>query len=229
MNRGWLLANPARQLKPPAVGDLATLPLSHAEVSRLLLACDQIRGMWSEDTPHVRHRARALVLCLLYSGLRISDVALLRGSALEDSGHLVLHTAKTGVPIKVLLHREAATALRALPAPGGNPAYFFWTGRGSVEHCAKSLGRTITRLGRIADVHAHPHRFRDTFAVELLSNGADIRTVQLLLGNESVRTTEKHYAHFVAAHQALLDSSFRTEAARPLPVHAQSNRRRNAK
>jgi hypothetical protein len=56
--------------------------------------------------------------------------------------------------------------------------YFFWSGNGE-DHtdCAKSLWRTISRLGVVADVHAHPHRFRDTFAVGLISNGADLRTV----------------------------------------------------
>ena len=68
----------------------------------------------------------------------------------------------------------------------------------------------MQRLGAIAKVKAQPHRFRDTFAVELLTNGVDIRSVQLLLGHKSVRTTEKHYADFVAAHQALLDSAVST-------------------
>ena len=50
-----------------------------------------------------------------------------------------------------------------------------------------------------------PHRFRDTFAVELLLCGEDIRTVQLLLGHTSLRTTERHYSPFVSAFQQRLD------------------------
>jgi site-specific recombinase XerD len=141
---------------------------------------------------------------------------------------------KTGVRLKVLLHADAARALRSLPAPGGNPAYFFWSGHGDVDDCSKSLWLTVSRVGKVAEIAAHPHRFRDTFAVELLTNGADIRTVQQLLGHASLRTTELHYAHFVAAHQELLDRAAQTldfteRTGAPLLVNPIRRTRRNAK
>jgi integrase/recombinase XerD len=226
LSNRWIAENPAKKIKPPRVEDLATLPFSEEEVQQLLSACDRLRSD--------QKRARALLLTLLYSGLRVGDVAQLRRARLEKSGHLVLRTEKTGAPVKVLLHEDARTALRALPAPGGNPAHFFWTGKGKTSSIVGSLRRTVDTVGKIAGIHAHPHRFRDTFAVELLTHGADIFTVQRLLGHESVKTTQKHYAHFVAAHQALLDSAaakldFRPPAARPLLVDALKNRRRDAK
>jgi len=207
VTRGLRPDNPAKLLRPALVEDVATLPYTDEEIGKLLDACERMQGMWKSDAPVVRRRARALVLALLYSGLRVGDVARLRRAALESSGHLVLRTTKTGVPLKVLLHPDAIKALSGLPAPAGNPTYFFWSGRGRVENCAKSLWRTVARIGKLAGVHAHPHRFRDTFAVELLTGGADIRTVQKLLGHDSVRTTERHYAHFVLAHQRILDEA----------------------
>ncbi len=231
--QGWIESNPAKQLRPPKITDVATMPFTREEVTRLIEACDQMRGMWEDDTPDVRRRAKALVLTLLYSGLRVGDVAQLRRSALEEDGHLVLRTMKTGVPLKVLLNEDAVKALRSLPAPGGNPTYFFWSGNGDLDHCSKSLWRTIARVGKVADVHAHPHRFRDTFSVELLTKGNDIRAVQLLLGHSSIRTTEKHYAHFVPAHQDLLDRAsstldFSAKGATPLLVKPLERRRRNS-
>jgi integrase len=192
-----------------------------------------MQAAWREEDAYIRQRARALVWALIYSGLRVGDVAQLRRAQLEPSGHLVLRVEKTGVPLKVLLHADAIRDLESLPANGGNTKYFFWTGRGKVSTITGSLRRTIDRLGKLAGVHAHPHRFRDTFAVELLTQGADIRTVQKLLGHESVRTTELHYAHFVKAHQDLLDRAtatldFRPKPARPLLVKPVKNRRRNA-
>src|SRR5215469_1005660 len=171
----------------------------------MLTACSQIASDNPAETPYIRRRSLALVYVLLYSGLRTSDVARLRRSAMDESTrYLTIRTTKTGVPLKVQLHPDAVKALMTLPAQ--NPNYFFWTGRGQVERCAKNMWRTIQRLGTIAGIkNAHPHRFRDTFACELLTQGADIRTVQKLLGHDSVRTTEKHYAHFLAAHQSLLD------------------------
>ncbi len=216
--RGWLTSNPAKLLKGPKITTLGTLPFSREEIRKLLQACDEIRGMWKSDTPAVRLRSKALVLGLLYSGLRIGDVAQLQRAALEPSGHLHLRTMKTSVPLKVLLHPDAAEALRRLPAPGGNPTYFFWSGRGDIRHCITSLQRTLARLGKLAGVHAHAHRARDTFAVDLLTRGADIRTVSHLLGHESIRTTEKHYAHFMAEHQRILDQAVSTLDFREQPV-----------
>ena len=232
LDRKWITDNPAKRLRMPRIEDLSTLPFTAEEIDGLQAACDVIASDNHAETAYIRQRARALVLVLLYSGLRISDVAQLRRAALETSGHLVLRVLKTGVRLKVLLHPDAVTALKTLPSV--SPEYFFWTGRGSLTTCIKNMRRTVQRLGIIAKVHAHPHRFRDTFAVELLTQGADIRTVQKLLGHTSVRTTEKHYAHFVAAHQALLDSAaarldFQRGSNRQFPVHLVRDRLRNAK
>lgn len=203
----WIQENPAKPLRLPKADDLATAPLTPDEVSALIGACDQIRNIDPGETEYIRRRSRALVYILLYSGLRISDVAALERSALVGR-HLTLRIIKTGVRQKVLLHESAANALAVLPSV--NPKYFFWSGSSDLQTCVGGLRRVISALGRLAKVHAHPHRFRDTFAVELLTNGADIRTVQQLLGHTSVRTTEKHYAHFVAAHQRLLDDAAST-------------------
>jgi integrase/recombinase XerD len=232
LEREWIEKNWAKAVKTPLIADVATLPYTRHEIDKMLRACDTLGGKYASN--EVRERGRAVLLTLLFTGLRISDVATLERGALEPSGHLVLRTTKTNVPIKVLLNLDAVRALEALPAPGGNPKYFFWSGVGDVKNtCSVSLWRTVSRIGELAGVHAYPHRFRDTFAVELLSAGADIRTVQKLLGHESVKTTEKHYAHFVREHQEILDRAvaalnFTPRPARPLPVSRIGNHRRNA-
>lgn len=232
--REWTTRNPAKLVKSPIVKDSPVMPYSKTDISAMLLACERLGAKGSPDTPHVRKRARALLLTLLYTGLRVSDVTQLTRASLEDS-HLLLRITKNGVPLKLLLNDEAAEALRNLPAPGGNHKYFFWTGNGNWETCAKTLWRTVSTVGKRAGVHAHPHRFRHTFAVELLTHRVDIRTVQQLLGHESIKTTEKHYAHFVAAHQAILDSAASlldftspTATSRPLLVSPLQKRKRNS-
>lgn len=204
LRRKHIAENPAAVIRAPRVEDPPTLPFSDEEVVRLISATDRIKAIKRpEETPYFRRRARALVLVMLYSGLRIGDVAALRRSALDSRGHLTLRVEKTGVPLKVLLHPDAVDALNRLES--ANPAYFFWNGRSRLITLIKIIGRILRDLGKLAGVHCHAHKFRDTFARKLLESGADIRTVQKLLGHTSVQTTEKHYAPWVASHQELLD------------------------
>jgi integrase len=59
---------------------------------------------------------------------------------------------------------------------------------------------------KIENGHPHPHRFRDTFAVELLLTGVPIERVSVLLGHQSVRITERHYAPWVRSRQEQLEA-----------------------
>jgi hypothetical protein len=85
--------------------------------------------------------------------------------------------------------------------------YWFWTGVGSKETLAGNWRRTFRRLCVLASVKGgHPHRFRDTLAVELLLAGLPIEQISVLLGHSSVRMTERHYAPWVQARQNQLEA-----------------------
>jgi site-specific recombinase XerD len=82
-------------------------------------------------------------------------------------------------------------------------------------------------------IHAHPHRFRDSFATQLLDQGVDIRVVQKLLGHRSIKTTELHYAHHSDAQQKVLDAAstalnFEGVTGGPIPVESLQDARRTA-
>lgn len=71
-----------------------------------------------------------------------------------------------------------------------------------METAADLWRRRLRRVCKIAKVpQAHAHRFRHTFAVELLKKGVPIEEVSILLGHSSVRITERHYAAWVQARQ----------------------------
>ena len=77
----------------------------------------------------------------------------------------------------------------------------------------------IAEVFKLAKVeNAHPHRFRDTFAVSLLEVDVSIENVSRLLGHQSVRVTEKHYSPWVKTRQDALDKAvekaFRSQKAR---------------
>jgi integrase/recombinase XerD len=205
VERKWLTENFAKRLKPPKVGGCPTLPFSRGEIHKIVDACCRLATDDPGRLEYVRLRAKAEVLVLMYAGLRISDMVKLERKTVDlKSGKMLLRVMKTGVPLYIRLHPDAAAALKALPEVG---PYFFWTGRGKLITAVKNARRTIQRVLALAGVEGHPHRFRDTFSVGLLEQGEDLRTVQLLLGHKSIKTTEKHYAPYVKSFQRILDAA----------------------
>ena len=61
----------------------------------------------------------------------------------------------------------------------------------------------------------HAHRFRDTFAVDLLMGGVPMERVSILLGHSSIKVTEKHYSPWVRARQEQLEADVRRTWERP--------------
>jgi integrase/recombinase XerD len=199
---GWIADNNARKIKNPKITQSPTLPLSKENVVAILAGCN--------DYPDRANavRSRALVLLLRYSGLRIRDAVTLPRDRVQK-GKLFLYTAKTGTAVWCPLPGAVMEALNAIPlAPGAQ--YFFWTGESNPKSCVGDWQRSLRRLFRLAGVpDAHAHRFRDTFAVELLLAGVPLERVSILLGHQSVRITQKHYSPWVAARQEQLESDVR--------------------
>lgn len=204
-DRNWASSNPAAKLKAVKTDRIPTLPFTPAEVQKILEASSRIDNPNPREIPRARVRARALVLLLLYSGFRISDAVKLRREALNPkTGQLLIRMMKTRAPLYVRLPEDALRALAEVPVES---PYYFWSGRAKLSTAVGSARRTIDCVLKLAGIQGHPHRFRDTFSVGLLNTGAELRTVQLLLGHSSIRTTEKHYAPFVQSMQRTLDAA----------------------
>jgi integrase len=226
---GCLQTNFAGKIKLPKADGVSTLPFKDAEAKAILAACPRLGenttggsgyGSYSADQiDDERRYARALVLMLLTTGLRLSDVMnLQRSRVFTDRKGIVrlrIRTEKTGVTVTLALPTATVQALNHLPHVSDE--LYFWKG-GSDEQLAtacRRARRAIKRLGNIAKVkNAHPHRFRDTWAKEALLAGTSMRTVQLVLGHKSIRTTEMHYAPFVPEYQQMIDAATDAVAAR---------------
>jgi integrase len=84
----------------------------------------------------------------------------------------------------------------------------------------------MTRLKRIFDLAGmpggHAHRFRGTFATELLLAGVPLERVSVLLGHGSIKVTERHYSPWVRARQEQLEADIRRSWERDPVVFAQT-------
>jgi site-specific recombinase XerD len=198
---GWIDSNPAMILKAPKVTHTPTLPFDDDEIDRILKAADRLSN-WGTFGP----KARAMVLLLRYSGLRMQDAACLERARLKG-GKLFLYTQKTGTPVYCPLPPAVVEALNGID--NSHADYFFWDDRSERETTVKSWNRVFRKIFRTASqpiVGGHPHRFRDTFAVSLLLKGVDISHVSILLGHASLKITERHYAPWVKARQDQLEA-----------------------
>jgi integrase len=204
---GWIEKNPALKLKNPVVKQNPTMPYSHEDMVAILAACEQYKGN--------RKRLKALVLLMRYSGLRVGDAARLARDRIVGT-RLFLYTQKTGVPVWCPLPQFVVDALNSFEPM--NNTYFFWSGTSSRDGIARTYIDRFNRLFKLAGIpHGHSHRFRDTFATELLLAGVPLERVSVMLGHGSIKVTEKHYSPWVRARQEQLEADVvKTWGADPL-------------
>jgi integrase len=170
----------------------------------------------------------SLVLLLRYSGMRISDVVGLAVGRIVGN-RLFLYTAKTGTPVHVILPDFVVEAVEKIPSMSDR--YYFWTGVGLLRTAVRVWETRLRRLFKLAGVvNGHAHRFRDTFAVELLLAGVPLERVSVLLGHQSIRVTERHYAPWVRSRQEQLERDLESAWSRDplILLHANHTRERRA-
>ena len=202
--RKWIPENPASDLKAPKITLCPTLPFTHEEMLRILAAINKYKNEFPSRGSENARRMQALVLLLRYGGMRIGDSVSLSANRVEKN-RLLLYTQKTGVPVNNVLPDFVLKALDATPKVAGD--FYFWDGESKLETIIGSWRKRLNKLFELAEVsNGHAHRFRDTFAVELLLTGVPIERVSILLGHESVQTTERNYAPWVRSRQEQLEA-----------------------
>lgn len=203
---GWIAANPAAVIKAPRADHSPTLPFERTQIRAMLKAAAMFPTTGKFRAGN-RKRIRAMILLLRFGGLRISDAAVLGRTQLRGD-KLFLYTQKTGTPVWVPLPGRVVAALH--DAPSDSPQHFFWNGRCLPTSAVKIWERTFQRVFQLAKIpDGTIHRFRDTFAVELLLKGVPIDQLSILLGHSSLTVTEKHYSPWVKARQQQLEAAVR--------------------
>jgi integrase/recombinase XerD len=186
--------NPAAELDlPPRVRKLPRT-LSPSEAERLIEAA-------AGTTPRA-HRDRALVELLYGGGLRVSEAVGLTKGDVDLDARIVRALGKGSKERIVPIGRPAVEALRRYLSRG-RP---FLDARHRPELFLNARGGPLTRAGaflilrRLAATaglepeRVHPHLLRHSFATHLLEGGADLRSVQEMLGHADLATTEL-YTH----------------------------------
>jgi integrase/recombinase XerD len=186
--------NPAAELELPRRRRTLPRTLSPAEAERLVEAANGA-------TPRAL-RDRALVELLYGAGLRVSEAVGLHKSSVDLDARLVRCTGKGSKERVVPIGRQATEALRRYLARGRphldsrhRPELFLNAKGGGLTRAGVFL--ILRRLAGKADLEAervHPHLLRHSFATHLLEGGADLRSVQEMLGHADLATTEL-YTH----------------------------------
>src|SRR5205823_2980780 len=186
--------NPVAAITPPRRTRRMPRTLSAGEAERLVEAA---RG----TTPRAL-RDSALVELLYGAGLRVSEAVGLEKGAVDLDGRLVRCLGKGGKERVVPLGRAAAEAVRRYLARGRpyldrrhRPDLFLNARGGALTRSGAFL--ILRRLAAKAGLdpeRIHPHLLRHSFATHLLEGGADLRSVQEMLGHADLTTTER-YTH----------------------------------
>lgn len=205
VERDWIDRNPAKAMKGPDPDQRPTLPFGQGEMKKILDAIDVFPDKSGNIGRPNSIRLRAFVLTLRYTGLRIGDVTRLSIDQLERN-KVFIYTAKTGQPVSCVVPEFVAEALEHVPRLSDK--YFFWTGNSSLHTASGSWQRTLQSLFKLAGVqNGYAHRFRDTFAVELLLIGVPTEEISILLGHSNIGVTQRHYSPWVQSRQLRLEAN----------------------
>jgi site-specific recombinase XerD len=164
-------------------------------------------------------RDRAILELLFSSGLRVSELVgldkdhinlkrkefMVRGKGQKDRPVFISDEAAEWLE-KYLVNRDDATKPLFLRYGGSKKVDLSGNYR---RLTARSVQRLVERYARLAGItkHVSPHTLRHSFATDLLMNGADLRSVQALLGHANIATTQI-YTHVTDQHLKKIHQKF---------------------
>lgn len=210
---GWLIFedyrfdNPLELIETPKTGRKLPDTLSTDEIDRLISAIDLTKE---------GERNRAMLETLYGCGLRVSELLTLKISDLFFDEGFVKVTGKGNkqrfVPIGnatqkyIELYRNSVRNQLAIQKGFEDTLFLNRRGRQLTRAMVFTIIKTLAgKIGLKKNIS--PHTLRHSFATHLLENGADLRSIQLMLGHESITTTEI-YVHLDRKHLTQVINNF---------------------
>jgi integrase/recombinase XerD len=197
---GNIKDNPSHKVDSPKVGRALPKPISISQVRRLLEQPAKL------STPEAK-RDKAILELLYASGMRVSESVSLNLGDLDLDGGFVRCFGKGHKERLIPIYRQAALAVEeyikeARPQLTHNDAEraLFLNRRGE-RLTRQGLWQILKGYAKAAelDTEVTPHTLRHSFATHMLSGGADLRSVQELLGHANISTTQV-YTHLTTEH-----------------------------
>lgn len=170
-------------------------------------------------------RDRAIIELLFSSGLRVSELVNLNRDHinLKRREFMVRGKGQKDRPVFVSQHAAKHVENYLQARQDSLPALFLSYSRRSTKPTmsgdyrrlsARSIQRMVSHYARLAGItkHVSPHTMRHSFATDLLMNGADLRSVQSLLGHSSISTTQV-YTHVTDQHLKDIHERFHSDTS----------------
>lgn len=197
---GHLKDNPTDNVVSPNVGRILPKPISHAKVMKLLEQPTKL------STPEAK-RDSAMLSLLYASGMRVSELISLNLSDVDAEGGYVRCFGKGNKERIIPIAPKAGKALtdyikeaRNRLARRDDEKALFLNRRGE-RLTRQGFWQILKGYARKAELgnEITPHTLRHSFATNMLSGGADLRSVQELLGHANISTTQV-YTHLTSEH-----------------------------
>ncbi len=202
----WITRDPASRLSGPRKTRSLPQTLSEPQVDALLNAA---RTLGVSKTNQIRNTC--LMELLYATGMRVSELVSLTLSAVRGSPDMLLIRGKGGRERMVPLSNPAKTALQTwlnlrdrddslAQSKGAKPNAQLFPAASKTGHLTRErfflIVKDLAAAAGISPEKVSPHTLRHAFATHLLAHGADLRTIQTLLGHADVATTEI-YTHVI--------------------------------
>jgi len=186
VREGQRIDDPTALLVSPRLPASLPKPLGEDEVTALIEGAARL--------PRRGAMAVALIELLYASGLRVSELATLPAGALRPDAPLIVVRGKGGKERLVPISRRAREAVSAATPENRKRGRFLFPSRGAQGHLTRQAIGLILKdaalAGGLDPERVSPHALRHSFATHLLSHGADLRSLQMLLGHADIATTQ---------------------------------------